>query len=153
MDEIKRLLDEEIKSQIQNLSKLESGSEKMSAAVDDVSKLYKLKIEESKNELEFKERRQKRIAESAQHRVDAQLKEKQLQNDEDAQLDEARFKSKEFDDKVKDRWIRLGFDAGIQILLMMFYGCWMRKGFKFEETGSFSSTTFKNLFNRFRPTK
>lgn len=153
MDEIKRLLDEEIKSQIQNLSELESGSEKMSAAVDDVSKLYKLKIEESKNELEFKERRQKRIAESAQHRVDAQLKEKQLQNDEDAQLDEARFKSKEFDDKVKDRWIRLGFDAGIQILLMMFYGCWMRKGFKFEETGSFSSTTFKNLFNRFRPTK
>lgn len=27
------------------------------------------------------------------------------------------------------------------------------KGFKFEETGTYTSTTFRGLFNRFRPTK
>lgn len=36
---------------------------------------------------------------------------------------------------------------------LMFYGIWMKKGFKFEETGTYTSTTFRGLFNRFRPTK
>jgi len=29
----------------------------------------------------------------------------------------------------------------------------IEKGFKFEETGTYTSQTFKNLINRFRPTK
>ena len=36
---------------------------------------------------------------------------------------------------------------------LMFYGIWMKKGFKFEETGTYTSTTFRGLFNRFRPTR
>jgi hypothetical protein len=44
--------------------------------------------------------------------------------------------------------------AGAELVLpLMFYGIWMRRGFKFEESGVYSSTTFRNLFSRFRPTK
>ena len=39
------------------------------------------------------------------------------------------------------------------VLPLMFYGVWMRRGLRFEETGTFTSQTFKNLFNRFKPTR
>ena len=53
--EMKDLLEEEIKSMIQNLSSLPSGSKEKSTAIDDLVKLYKLRIEETKNEWDFKE--------------------------------------------------------------------------------------------------
>ena len=99
--EIKDLLGEEIKTEIQNLSTLEPGSKEKSTAIDDLAKLYRLRIE---------------------------------------------------DESRKDRYFRLGVEAAGIILPLIFYGIWLRKGFKFEETGTFTSTTFRNLFNRFRPT-
>lgn len=42
--------------------------------------------------------------------------------------------------------------AGI-ILPLVFYGIWMRKGFKFEETGCYTSKTFGNLQHFFKPKK
>ena len=52
-----------------------------------------------------------------------------------------------------DRYMRIAV-AGVELVLpLMFYGIWMRRGFKFEESGVYSSTTFRNLFSRFRPTK
>ena len=48
---------------------------------------------------------------------------------------------------------KLGVDIMGIALPLVFYGVWMCKGFKFEETGTYTSTTFKNLFSRFRATK
>ena len=56
-------------------------------------------------------------------------------------------------DKVKERYFKTGIAVAEIILPLVFYGIWMGKGFKFEETGSITSTTFKGLINRFRPTK
>lgn len=100
--EIKDLLGEEIKTEIQNLSTLEPGSKEKSTAIDDLAKLYRLRIE---------------------------------------------------DESRKDRYFRLGVEAAGIILPLIFYGIWLRKGFKFEETGTFTSTTFRSLFNKFRPTR
>ena len=108
-EEIRNLLGEEIKTEIRNLSTLEAGSKEKSTAIEDLAKLYRLRIEETKNEWDFNE-------------------------------------------KVKDRYFRLGVEAAAIILPLIFYGIWMRRGFKFEETGTFTSTTFRSLFNRFRPT-
>ena len=55
--------------------------------------------------------------------------------------------------RAKDRSIRFGLDVAGLILPLIFYGVWMRRGFKFEEEGTFTSTTFRGLFNRFKPTK
>jgi len=109
-EEIKHLLENEIKTEIRKLSTLETGSEEKSTAIEDLAKLYRLRIEETRSERDFNE-------------------------------------------KVKDRYFRLGVEGAAIILPLIFYGIWMRRGFKFEETGTFTSTTFKKLFNHFRPTK
>ena len=51
-------------------------------------------------------------------------------------------------DKVK--LIDLGVQAAGIILPIMFYGSWMKKGFEFEKTGTFTSNTFKSLIGKFK---
>lgn len=51
------------------------------------------------------------------------------------------------------QYFRLGMAAAELVLPLMFYGVWMRRGFKFEQDGTFTSQTFRGLFSRFRPTK
>ena len=127
-EEIRNLLGEEIKAEIRDLSTLEPGSKEKSTAIEDLAKLYKLRIEETKNEWDFSEK------------YDAREGDKQLKKD---QLEE----------QVKDRYFRFGVEVASIILPLIFYAAWMKRGFKFEETGTYTSTTFRNLFNRFKPTK
>lgn len=126
--EIKKMLEEEIKSEIENLATLKTGSDEHSSAVEDLAKLYKLKIEEDKTAIEYLEKAQSR-------KSDNELK--------DAQLKET----------IKDRYFRIGIAAAELVLPLMFYATWMNKGFKFEETGTYTSRTFGGLINRFKPTK
>jgi len=127
-EEIKDLLGEEIKTEIRNLSTLEPGSKEKSTAIEDLAKLYKLRIEETKNEWDFNEKYESR--------------------DSDIQ-----FKKDQLEEQVKDRYFRFGVEAAGIILPLIFYAIWMKRGFKFEETGTYTSTTFRGLFNRFKPTK
>lgn len=137
MDEnsIKDLLSEEIAEEIQALSTLEAGSKEKSTAIEDLTKLYKLKIEENKSEWEADEKYNRRVMEDESNMRDDELKQVQIA------------------EQVKDRYFRLGIAAVDLMIPLMFYGIWMKKGFKFEETGTYTSTTFRGLFNCFRPTK
>ena len=119
-EETKEMLDKEIKDELQKISSMSLGDEKRSKAVDDLTKLYRLKIEEHKWDLDV---------------CEDELKHKQL------------------DEQVKDRYFKVGIAAAEIVLPLIFYGIWMRRGFKFEETGTYTSGTFRNLFNRFKPTK
>ena len=103
--------------------------------------------------------------------ADRQMKEKQMQAESKHQAAELALKERELNgkdadrtreeesqtrlarDQMIDRCVRTGVAVGELVLPLVFYGIWMNKGFKFEETGAFTSTTFKNLLNRFRPTK
>ena len=127
-EEIKDLLGEEIKTEIRDLSTLEPGSKEKSTAIDDLAKLYRLRMEETKNEWDFNEKYDTRESDNI-------LKKDQLE------------------EQVKDRYFRLGLEAAGIILPMIFYAAWMKRGFRFEETGTYTSTTFRGLFNRFKPTK
>ncbi|MDR1066198.1 MAG: hypothetical protein LBL35_02015 [Clostridiales bacterium] len=120
-DEIKKLLGEEIKTEIQGLAYLDPGSEEKSTAIEDLVKLYKLRIEETK-EVDIRE-------------------------------SEERLKKSQLEEQVKDRRLRLAVEAAGILLPLMFYAVWMKRGFKFEETGTYTSTTFRGLFNRFKPAK
>ena len=66
--------------------------------------------------------------------------------------DEERVKQ-ETKDQALDRYIRLGVEIAGIVLPLAFYGYWMRRGFEFEANGTFTSTTFRGLFSRFRPTR
>ncbi len=127
-DDIRDLLEEEIKTEIRDLSTLEAGSKEKSTAIEDLAKLYRLRIEETRNEWDFNEKYDSR--------------------DSDIQ-----FKKDQIEEQVKDRYFRLGVEAASIILPLMFYTVWMKRGFRFEETGTYTSTTFRGLFNRFKPTK
>ncbi len=48
-------------------------------------------------------------------------------------------------------WVRCGLEAFGVISMPLFYGAWMKRGFKFEETGVFTSTTFRGMFSKFNP--
>ena len=128
MDEIRDLLGEEIKEEIRNLSNWESGSKEKSTAIEDLAKLYRLRIEELKN--------------------DGDLSEKYYSREGEEQL-----KRDQLNEQVKDRYFRLGVEAAGIALPLIFYAAWMRRGFEFEENGTFTSTTFRGFFSRFRPTR
>ncbi len=134
-EEMKRMLEEEIKIEIQHLSTLEKGSKDHAAAIADLSQLYKLAIEESKNDMDFNEKWERRIMENDQNAIVNTQKESQMR-----------------EETIK-RYADVALNVAGIVLPLIFYSTWMRRGFKFEETGTFTSTTFRGLFNRFRPTK
>ena len=77
-ENIKELLNEEIAAEIQAISSLDSGSEKKSKAIEDLAKLYRLRIEESKNELDAEDKRSRRTLESEASIREHEIKQSQL---------------------------------------------------------------------------
>ena len=132
---IDELLNEEIADEIKALSELEAGSNEKSAAIEDLTKLYKLRIEENKSSWDADDKYNRRIMDEKSNDKDDEIKQKQLE------------------EQVKDRYFKVGIAAAELMIPLMFYGIWMNKGFKFEETGTITSSTFKGLNNRFKPTK
>lgn len=124
MSEIQNLLDKEIVRRLKELDGMASGSKEIGVAIEDIEHLCKMRVEEKK-----------------------------LNSELESNAREERDKLVENAAKAKDRYIRLGLDVAGLILPLAFYGIWMYKGFKFEESGTFTSTTFRSLFNRFKPTK
>lgn len=152
-ENIKELLNEEIAAEIQAISSLNSGSEEKSKAIEDLAKLYRLRIEETKSELDAEDKRSRRTLESEANVRENEIKKSQLDKQIKADVQDEQYKRSQLDEQVKDRYFKLGIAAAELLIPLMFYGIWMRKGFKFEETGTYTSTTFRGLFNRFRPTK
>lgn len=124
-----------------------------------------LKDEQFKAELALKERQvsgsdaerglkeQQMHTQTEQYEAELALKVRELDGkDADRDREEA-SQRRQARDQVIDRCVRAGVAVGELVLPLVFYGIWMNKGFEFEKTGSFTSTTFKNLLNRFKPTK
>ena len=133
MDEtkLKDLLETEIGKEIGELSYLKPGSDEHVKAVESLTKLYKVNIERAESERASREQREQEV---------------------DREKDWL-FKNAQLEEQRKDRYFKLGVDAAGILIPIVFYGIWMHKGFKFEESGTYTSQTFRNLFNRFRPTK
>lgn len=111
------LLNEAIAGQIENLKNIEPGSEDHARATESLSKLYKLKIEEEKNNADVA------------------------------------VKTEQHGKENRNSIIKMGIDTAGIVLPLVFYANWMDKGFKFEQTGTFTSTTFRGLFQKFKTTK
>lgn len=131
MEEINKLMDEEIKSQIKSLRALEQGSDKQTAAVRNLTALYEARSNDDKIRLDAEDKREARAF----------------------TRDELLLKQAEQDDRKIDRWLHAGI-ALVEIgLPLVCYGHWFRDGLKFEETGSITSSMMRNLINKFRPKK
>ena len=128
MDNIKKLLDDEIKEEIESLSDLKDGSDEKSKAIDGVAKLYRLRIEEN----EAKAARKK----EEEHRTDELIAKKEQR---------------------KDAFIDRCINAGLAILTTVggwaCYNHWYKRGLKFEETGTITSPQTRGLLSRLLPKK
>lgn len=76
-----------------------------------------------------------------------------LKIEEESKTVELEVKIKQCGKENKQSIIKMGIDVAGIVLPLAFYATWMNKGFKFEETGSFTSTTFRGLFQKFKTTR
>lgn len=168
-DKITNLLEGEIERELNSLSSLNPGSEEHSKAVENLVKIYKLKIEDDKNSIDSYDKNLRNSNEKAKfdremklkeqqnnkdvylREKDVDLRERQLSNDISSRENEEEFKKTQLKEQSKDRYFRLGLEIGLTMAQLIFYACWMRRGFKFEETGTYTSPTFRSLTNNFKP--
>lgn len=146
MAEIKTLLDDVIETEISDLRDLPSGDERRSAAIRELVSLHKLRIEEIRAQADVEEKSERREMDNKRQEVELTARDVDRNREDEAQARQLR------EQKI-DRYVRTGVAAAELILPLVFYGIWMKRGFKFEESGVYSSTTFKNLFNRFKPAR
>lgn len=118
------LLDEVIVNEIKNLSLMETGSQQKSTAIEDLTQLYKLKIEEAKI--------------------------KQAEND---RLEEKEFRKTQEKSQFLDRCINVGLQIGLAVGGWIAYDIWNRRGLRFEETGTITSQWTRNLLSKMVPKK
>ena len=64
---------------------------------------------------------------------------------------ENRLREKEIGHQNTQQYIRSGVEFLGVTLPLAFYGVWMKKGLKFEETGTLTSFTLKGLISNFKP--
>lgn len=153
MEEINRLMDEEIVSQIKGLKSLQVGSQEQTAAVKNLTALYEARINETKVQLDAEDKREKREMDREQHRTDEALKKSQAAGEAAARERDLKLKESQLKDQKVDRLIRAGI-AMVEIgLPLVCYGHWFGKGLKFEETGSITSSMMRNLINKFKTKK
>ncbi len=138
MAEIQSLLDGVIEREIRNVESSASSSDEKSKAIRNLATLHKLRIEELKAQTEAAE---------------AALKEREQDSKDVDRTYEETLQERQVKEQKVDRYVRTGLAVAELVFPLVFYGVWMNKGFKFEETGAFTSTTFKNLLNRFKPTR
>lgn len=121
MDKTKNMLDEEIQSGISSLNQIAMNSEDYGRVVSHISTLYKLKIEEYKIEMDYK----KTLAEQ-----------------------ESECKKSKKENIIQ--CARIGTEIGLGLCSLISAVWFARAGFKFEETGTYTSTTFRNSLSKFR---
>ena len=147
--ELKRELQEEISGQIESLDNLDMGSDEHSKAVGDLAKLMTQLNEAQKieNDRDLK-------ADDIEVKLTQLDFEKEKLEVEKGRLEteNARLEEELKNNKIQS-WVKTGVEALGIILPIGFYGIWMKKGLQFEKEGSFTSTTFRGLISKFKPTK
>lgn len=129
MDEIKNLLNEEIKTEFANLGTLKAGSDEKQKEIGNLETLYRLRIEEIKAELE----RDKHFLAS-------------LTQDDEKRLKEAQHKSQNL-----YQWINVGVTVVGTAASLISSHVIHRRGLRFEENGSITSSHNRNFFSRILP--
>lgn len=67
-------------------------------------------------------------------------------------LYDLRNESKKIEEQKFNRYFVAGTAIISTVLPLACYGVWFKKGLKFEELGTFTSTTFRNLLSKIKPT-
>lgn len=133
-DTSSEMLKEEVERQLKNLGQLSPGDENYQEAVESASKLYKLQIEDYRVKAENEDKKER------------------LKYEKDRHNDDEYYRRDQEAHEISNRWWQRGLEVfGIAVPLMV-YSYWTKKGFKFEETGSITSKSMRDLSKWFKPT-
>lgn len=152
-DETRGLFGEVLKEKLRGLNSFEPGSREEAAAVEQIATLYKLWIEETKNVMDYNEKYDRRIMENEQHNLDGQLREKEIEYENDAREREEQFKREQAEEQKRDRLIGYGVQVGLTAITLIAYDVWYKMGIIVEETGTLRSPWVRNLMSRMLPKK
>ena len=112
---------------------------------------HRLALRKQKEEVELKGKQFKLDEERIKEEL--YFKKKQYEIDEAKYYNEKTNRVEDKKDELKDRIFKWSIGAAELMLPMIFYAVWMKRGFEFERTGTYTSTTFRGLFNNFKPVK
>lgn len=179
---LRKLLSDEISREFELISQNVTGSKEQQMVVNNAIALYRLMIDDLKVESEtrrlnaehrlaLKKQKEEVELKGKQLELDKEFKERQLKLDEERVKEELCLKKKQYEldetkyhndeanrkddkkDDLKERIFKWSIGIAELMLPMMFYAVWMKRGFEFERTGTYTSTTFRGLFNNFKPVK
>ena len=122
------MMDKELKRRFEDLENLKTGSDEQSKATDNIVKLYKLRMDENEQNVSKEADEDKLLLEKSKLELETE---------------------KAKDDKLI-RILTTVTSVGISIAGFAVGSHWYGKGFKFEETGTICSSTFKGLMKDFR---
>lgn len=126
--ELNEMMEKELKHRFEDLENLKTGSDEQSKATDNIVKLYKLRLDENEQNVSKEADEDKLLLEKSKLELEAE---------------------KAKDDKLI-RILTTVTSVGISIAGFAVGSHWYGKGFKFEETGTICSSTFKGLMKDFR---
>lgn len=126
--ELNEMMDKELKRRFEDLENLKTGSDEQSKATDNIVKLYRLRMDENEQNVSKEADEDKLLLEKSKLELEAE---------------------KAKDDKLI-RILTTVTSVGISIAGFAVGSHWYGKGFKFEETGTICSSTFKGLMKDFR---
>lgn len=148
MNEERDLLDDVIVALVENLPDLEDGSKEKSSAIDDIAKLYRLKIDQMKASVDEDDKYNRRVSEDENFQKELDSKERQFEKEMEVRQHEMELKQEELKELKYDRYFKTGLAVFELAVTLFAYNCWTNRGFRFEETGTIRSNTMKNIFMR-----
>ena len=137
-NKINELFDEIVKSELENLKDLLKSPEEKRTMVEYLVKLNSIQTE--RKEVKRKE-------------TELELKHLELEDKIEVQTDDKAYKEVLVKREMLQTFVKGGIEVFGVVAPIMFYSAWMKRGLRFEETGTYTSQTFKGLFGKFKPTK
>ena len=135
---IEGLLDDVIKSELEKMKDSIMSPEEKRTMVEYLVKLNCIQTE--RKEVKRKE-------------TELELKHLELEDKIEVQTDDKAYKEVLVKREMLQTFVKGGIEVFGVVAPIMFYSAWMKRGLKFEETGTYTSQTFKGLFGKFKPTK
>ena len=135
---IEGLLDDVIKSELEKVKDSIMSPEEKRTMVEYLVKLNNIQTE--RKEVKRKE-------------TELELKHLELEDKIEVQTDDKAYKEVLAKREMLQTFVKGGIEVFGVVAPIMFYSAWMKRGLRFEETGTYTSQTFKGLFGKFKPTK
>ena len=158
--EVKEMLEQQMKAQFDKLNELDVTSDEARNVTTDVVKLYNVDLEHAKAEAEDAEKalRREKDLEIKERELklkedELNLKKAELEKDREVKEREIELKEAELKESKKRKWIEVVIGTATVAIPLIAYNHWFNKGMRFEETGTFTSSTFKDVKHSWNPFK